>query len=84
MACLQRCLQEPFEEAEAVARQLEAGAVTLNDAALTALFHEAEKQSFKASGLGPSRMGAAGLLRFFPPQGADCADRRTGASVCVL
>ncbi|KPP80399.1 MAG: succinate-semialdehyde dehydrogenase / glutarate-semialdehyde dehydrogenase [Oceanicaulis sp. HLUCCA04] len=53
------------EEAEAVARQLEAGAVTLNDAALTALFHEAEKQSFKASGLGPSRMGAAGLLRFF-------------------
>lgn len=54
-----------IEEAEAVARQLEAGAVTLNDAALTALFHEAEKQSFKASGLGPSRMGAAGLLRFF-------------------
>ena len=54
-----------IEEAEAVARQLEAGAVTLNDAALTALFHEAEKQSFKVSGLGPSRMGAAGLLRFY-------------------
>ena len=54
-----------IEEAEAVGRQLEAGAVTLNDAALTALFHEAEKQSFKQSGLGPSRMGAAGLLRFF-------------------
>lgn len=53
-----------LEEAEAVARQLDAGAVTLNDAALTALFHEAEKQSFRQSGLGPSRMGAAGLLRF--------------------
>ena len=54
-----------LEEAEAVARRLEAGAVSLNDAALTALFYEAEKQSFKASGLGPSRMGAAGLTRFF-------------------
>lgn len=54
-----------LEEAEAVARRLDAGAVSLNDAALTALFYEAEKQSFKASGLGPSRMGAAGLTRFF-------------------
>lgn len=54
-----------LEEAEQVARQLDAGAVSLNDAALTALFYEAEKQSFKASGLGPSRMGAAGLTRFF-------------------
>lgn len=52
-------------EAEAIARRIEAGAISLNDAALTALFHEAEKQSFKASGLGPSRMGAAGLTRFF-------------------
>lgn len=54
-----------LDEAEAIARRIEAGAVSLNDAALTALFHEAEKQSFKASGLGPSRMGAAGLTRFF-------------------
>ncbi|MEQ8434709.1 MAG: aldehyde dehydrogenase family protein [Oceanicaulis sp.] len=54
-----------LEEAETIARRLEAGAVSLNDAALTALFYEAEKQSFKASGLGPSRMGAAGLTRFF-------------------
>ena len=54
-----------LEEAEAIARKLDAGAVSLNDAALTALFYEAEKQSFKASGLGPSRMGAAGLTRFF-------------------
>jgi hypothetical protein len=27
--------------------------------------HEAEKHSFKLSGLGGSRMGAAGYLRFF-------------------
>ncbi|MGX6648535.1 aldehyde dehydrogenase family protein [Maricaulaceae bacterium MS644] len=54
-----------LEEAEAIGRRLEAGAVSLNDAALTALFYEAEKQSFKESGLGPSRMGAAGLTRFF-------------------
>ncbi len=53
-----------LEEAEAIGRQIEAGAVSLNDAALTSLFHEAEKNSFKASGLGGSRMGAAGFQRF--------------------
>jgi acyl-CoA reductase-like NAD-dependent aldehyde dehydrogenase len=53
-----------LNEAEAVGRRIEAGAISLNDAALTALFYEAAKQSFKASGLGPSRMGAEGLTRF--------------------
>lgn len=53
-----------LEEAEAIGRQIEAGAVSLNDAALTALFHEAEKHSFKCSGLGGSRMGPAGFQRF--------------------
>lgn len=53
-----------LEEAEAIGRQIEAGAVSLNDAALTSLFHEAEKNSFKASGLGGSRMGSAGFQRF--------------------
>lgn len=53
-----------IEEAARVGRLLEAGAISLNDAALTALFYEAGKQSFKASGLGPSRMGADGLGRF--------------------
>lgn len=51
-------------EAEAVGRRLEVGAISLNDAALTATFHEAAKQSFKSSGLGPSRMGEEGLTRF--------------------
>jgi acyl-CoA reductase-like NAD-dependent aldehyde dehydrogenase len=54
-----------LEEAETIARRIDAGAVSLNDAALTALFHEAEKESFKLSGLGRSRMGAAGFERFF-------------------
>lgn len=53
-----------LEEAEQVGRQIEAGGVSLNDAALTALFHEAEKHSFKLSGMGGSRMGPAGFQRF--------------------
>jgi acyl-CoA reductase-like NAD-dependent aldehyde dehydrogenase len=51
-------------EAEAIGHQIEAGAISLNDAALTSQFYEAEKQSFKASGLGGSRMGPAGFQRF--------------------
>lgn len=53
-----------IETATRIGRQIEAGAISLNDAALTTLFHEAGKQSFKSSGLGPSRMGADGLARF--------------------
>lgn len=53
-----------LEEAERIGRQIDVGAVSLNDAALTALFHEAEKQSFKLSGMGASRMGPAGFQRF--------------------
>lgn len=53
-----------LEQAERVGRQIEAGGISLNDAALTALFHEAEKHSFKLSGMGGSRMGPAGFQRF--------------------
>jgi len=56
------------EEAEGVARKLQAGAVSINDAALTALFFEAENECFKLSGLGPSRKGATGFLRYFRKQ----------------
>lgn len=52
------------DEAEAVAVRLEAGAVSINDGALTSMVWDAEKSSFGASGLGPSRMGDSGLLRF--------------------
>ncbi|MCA1831022.1 MAG: aldehyde dehydrogenase family protein, partial [Actinobacteria bacterium] len=48
----------------AVARRLNAGGVSINDAALTALVHDAEKNSFNLSGLGSSRMGPAALRRF--------------------
>jgi len=53
-------------EAEAleVAHQIDAGAISINDAALTAIMHEGEKNAFKFSGLGGSRMGAAALKRF--------------------
>jgi succinate-semialdehyde dehydrogenase / glutarate-semialdehyde dehydrogenase len=52
------------QDAIAVARQIDAGAISINDAGLTAMIHEGEKNSFKYSGLGGSRMGAAGLTRF--------------------
>jgi acyl-CoA reductase-like NAD-dependent aldehyde dehydrogenase len=54
------------DEAEAlkVARRLHAGAVSINDGALTTEVFDAEKNAFKLSGLGASRMGPSGLLRF--------------------
>ena len=51
-------------EALEVANQLKAGAISINDAGLTAFIHEAEKNAFKFSGIGGSRMGAAALTRF--------------------
>lgn len=53
-------------EAEAleIAQQIDAGAISINDAGLTAMIHEGEKNAFKFSGLGGSRMGAAALKRF--------------------
>ncbi|WTW96262.1 aldehyde dehydrogenase family protein [Streptomycetaceae bacterium NBC_01309] len=56
------------ETAFAVARRLHAGAVSINDAGLTAFVHEGEKQSFGLSGLGASRMGAASMRRFLRRQ----------------
>lgn len=53
-----------IEHAQKVASRLEAGAISINDSSLTALIHEAEKQSFKYSGLGGSRMGAESIRRF--------------------
>ncbi|AFZ22935.1 NAD-dependent aldehyde dehydrogenase [Cylindrospermum stagnale PCC 7417] len=47
-----------------VAQQIDAGAISINDAALTAIMHEGEKNAFKFSGMGGSRMGAAALKRF--------------------
>ncbi|GAB5480364.1 MAG: aldehyde dehydrogenase family protein [Parasphingorhabdus sp.] len=55
-------------EAEQIATRLEAGAVSINDGSLTSMVWEAEKSSFGYSGLGASRMGASGLMRFFRKQ----------------
>ncbi|MBW4632477.1 MAG: aldehyde dehydrogenase family protein [Iphinoe sp. HA4291-MV1] len=51
-------------EALEVARQIDAGAININDAGLTAIIHEGEKNAFKFSGMGGSRMGSAALTRF--------------------
>ena len=53
-----------IDEAIAVADRLQAGAISINDAALTAVMHEGEKHAFKLSGLGGSRMGPASIRRF--------------------
>ena len=52
------------ERALAIAARLHAGAISINDAALTAVIHEGEKNAFRFSGMGESRMGAASLRRF--------------------
>lgn len=51
-------------EALAVARRLNVGAVSINDGGLTTEVFDAEKNPFNLSGLGASRMGPSGLLRF--------------------
>lgn len=56
------------EEAIKVGERIEAGAISINDAALTSLMYEAEKNSFKLSGMGASRMGPSGYMRFFRKQ----------------
>jgi len=51
-------------EARAVAARLEVGAVSINDGGLTTEAFDAEKNAFRLSGMGPSRMGASGIDRF--------------------
>ncbi|MBW4511313.1 MAG: aldehyde dehydrogenase family protein [Scytonematopsis contorta HA4267-MV1] len=55
---------ETEAEAIEVARCIDAGAISINDAGLTAMMHEGEKNAFKFSGLGGSRMGPSSLTRF--------------------
>jgi len=54
-----------IEAAHKIGKHIEAGAISLMDGALTGQYFEASKQSFKHSGLGASRMGENGFLRFF-------------------
>jgi succinate-semialdehyde dehydrogenase/glutarate-semialdehyde dehydrogenase len=54
------------EEGERIAAEIDAGAVSVMDTMLTgAIIRDAEKTSFKQSGLGGTRMGAGSILRFF-------------------
>ena len=52
------------EEAMQIGQQMTAGAISINDAALTAIMHEGEKNSFKMSGIGGTRMGPSAIKRF--------------------
>ena len=57
-----------LEEAASIAPLLEAGAVSLQDGALTSIVSDAPNMSRKGSGLGPSRSGDTGMLRFLREQ----------------
>jgi len=52
------------ESALAVARQINAGGISVNDSGMTSMVFETEKNAFGYSGMGPSRVGPAGLTRF--------------------
>ncbi len=52
------------EEGRQLAARINAGAVSVNDAALTAMLHEFEHDSFGYSGLGRGRAGASAYTRF--------------------
>jgi succinate-semialdehyde dehydrogenase / glutarate-semialdehyde dehydrogenase len=54
------------EEARHLAQELNAGAISLQDSALTeSIMQDVEKNSFNMSGMGGSRMGPNSVLRFF-------------------
>lgn len=57
-----------LDEAARIGARLDAGAISLQDGALTSMVGDAPNQSRKASGLGPSRMGDTGMLRFLREQ----------------
>ena len=48
-----------------VAERINAGGISVNDAGLTTMIFEEEKSAFRCSGMGPSRVGASGLTRFY-------------------
>ncbi len=54
------------EKAQEIASQINAGAVSVMDTALTGtIIRDAEKTSFNQSGLGGTRMGPGAIMRFF-------------------
>ena len=53
------------EEANEIALKIDAGAITIQDCGATTYVFDGEKNWFKYSGIGASRMGEMGMLRFF-------------------
>jgi succinate-semialdehyde dehydrogenase/glutarate-semialdehyde dehydrogenase len=54
------------QEAERIAERMNAGAISIQDTSLTIfIMRDVEKTSFGLSGMGGSRMGPNGMLRFF-------------------
>ncbi|GLZ06545.1 hypothetical protein Acsp03_40110 [Actinomadura sp. NBRC 104412] len=53
------------EAAMEIGLRLEAGGISVNDASLTGFVMDGEKNAFKSSGLGGSRMGPASIRRFY-------------------
>lgn len=53
------------KDALRVAEQIQAGGISVNDAGMTTMIFEEQKSAFRCSGMGPSRVGASGLTRFY-------------------
>lgn len=51
-----------------IGKHIIGGAISINDCALTAIMHEGEKNSFKLSGIGGTRMGPNAIKRFMKQQ----------------
>jgi len=60
------------DEAEAIGARISAGGISIQDAGMTSFVHDAEKDSTGESGVGRSRMGASGLLRFLRHRALIC------------
>lgn len=69
-----------MDEAAAIGARLEVGAVSLQDGALTTACNDAANESRRTSGLGPSRMGDEGFLRFLRRQSLI---RQTGPAATI-
>lgn len=55
-----------MEEAARIGERIDAGGISLQDTTLTtSIVRDAEKSSFKMSGLGESRMGPSAIMRYF-------------------
>ena len=48
-----------------IAKKIHCGGMSINDAGLTSMIFEEEKNTYKNSGMGPSRNGNEGFTRFF-------------------